>query len=108
MPAARQVIDASGKHVIPGVVDMEHHPAQPIKECMVSETRAAAGSLNYLLSYLADPQSALPRPPKELKGFARVWLEPGEATEVFVAVRPRDPDQERRDRPSLLDGEAQR
>ena len=40
--------------------------------------------------------------------WPRVWLGPGEATEVFVAVRPRDSDQERRDRPSLLDGEAHR
>ncbi len=28
--------------------------------------------------YVADPQSALPRPPKELKGFAKVDLNPGQ------------------------------
>jgi len=28
--------------------------------------------------YIADPISSLPRPPKELKGFAKVELEPGE------------------------------
>jgi conjugal transfer pilus assembly protein TraK len=43
-----------------------------------------------------------------IAAWPRVWLEPGEATEVFVAVRPRDPDQERRDRPSLLEGEVHR
>ena len=37
-----------------------------------------------------------------IAAWPRVWLEPGERTEVFVALRPRDPDQERRDRPSLL------
>jgi conjugal transfer pilus assembly protein TraK len=43
-----------------------------------------------------------------IAAWPRVWLAPGEATEVFVAVRPRDPDHERRDRPSLLDPEVQR
>jgi conjugal transfer pilus assembly protein TraK len=43
-----------------------------------------------------------------IAAWPRVWLEPGEATEVFVAVRPRAPDQEQRDRPSLLDGDAHR
>ena len=28
--------------------------------------------------YIADPVSSLPRPPKALKGFAKVSLEPGE------------------------------
>jgi dihydropyrimidinase/dihydroorotase len=44
VPTAKETIDASGKHVLPGVIDMEHHPAQPIKECMETETRAAAAS----------------------------------------------------------------
>ncbi len=34
--------------------------------------------------------------------WPRVWLAPGEDTELYVAVRPRDPERERRDRPSLI------
>ena len=36
--------------------------------------------------------------------WPRVWLAPGEETELYVAVRPREPERERRDRPSLLGG----
>ena len=34
--------------------------------------------------YVADSHSAVPRPPKELKGFAKVRLEPGETRRVSV------------------------
>jgi conjugal transfer pilus assembly protein TraK len=34
--------------------------------------------------------------------WPRVHLAPGEETEVYVAMRPHDPERERRDRPSLL------
>ena len=34
--------------------------------------------------YVADAHSAVPRPPKELKGFARVRLEPGETRRVTI------------------------
>jgi conjugal transfer pilus assembly protein TraK len=36
--------------------------------------------------------------------WPRVWLAPGEETELYVALRPREPERERRDRPSLLGG----
>ena len=36
--------------------------------------------------YLADPQAAVDRPPKELKGFQRVVLKPGEAQTVEFSV----------------------
>jgi beta-glucosidase len=39
--------------------------------------------------YVADPESSLPRPVKELKGFSRVWLEPGEAQTVRVELDAR-------------------
>ena len=44
MPEAKKTIDASGKYVLPGVVDIEHHPAQPIKENVITNTRAAVAS----------------------------------------------------------------
>ncbi len=43
-PEANRTIDADGKFVLPGVVDCEHHPSHPIKEAIVSETRAAAAA----------------------------------------------------------------
>jgi conjugal transfer pilus assembly protein TraK len=39
-----------------------------------------------------------------IAAWPRVWLAPGEETEIYVAVRPREPERERRDRPSLLGG----
>jgi beta-glucosidase len=38
--------------------------------------------------YIADDESALPRPPKELKGFQKVWLEPGASAEVKFKIGP--------------------
>lgn len=34
--------------------------------------------------YIADPHSSLPRPHKELKGFTKVTLKPGESKKVTV------------------------
>ncbi|MBT8055067.1 MAG: glycoside hydrolase [Xanthomonadales bacterium] len=36
--------------------------------------------------YVADPESSVPRPPKELRGFARVDLMPGETRRVSVSL----------------------
>lgn len=42
--SARQVIDASGKYILPGLVDPENHlgTQRPLKDSLTSETRAAA------------------------------------------------------------------
>jgi dihydroorotase-like cyclic amidohydrolase len=42
--SAPEVIDASGKHVLPGLVDPENHlgTQRPLKDSLTSETRAAA------------------------------------------------------------------
>ena len=40
--------------------------------------------------YVADLESSVPRPPRELKGFAAVHLAPGESTDVFLALEDRD------------------
>jgi beta-glucosidase len=37
---------------------------------------------------VAPPKSSVPRPPRELKGFAKVRLEPGESRRVEIALRP--------------------
>ena len=36
--------------------------------------------------YVADGHSAVPRPPKELKGFAKIDLEPGETQRVTISL----------------------
>jgi beta-glucosidase len=40
--------------------------------------------------YVADCEATLPRPPKELKGFVKVALEPGETRTVTFRLEPRD------------------
>jgi beta-glucosidase len=39
--------------------------------------------------YIADAHSSVPRPPKELKGFAKIELLPGETQRVTVALNRR-------------------
>jgi dihydroorotase-like cyclic amidohydrolase len=42
--SARQVIDAAGKYILPGLVDPENHLGthRPLKDSLSSETKAAA------------------------------------------------------------------
>ena len=40
--------------------------------------------------YVADLEASVPRPPRELKGFAAVHLAPGETAEITLALEERD------------------
>lgn len=40
--------------------------------------------------YISDPASSLVRPPKELKGFQKVELQPGETKKVVFTIKERD------------------
>jgi beta-glucosidase len=40
--------------------------------------------------YLSDPEARVPRPEKELKGFQRVFLNPGETQKVTLTLTERD------------------
>ena len=40
--------------------------------------------------YVSDLESSLPRPVKELKGFQKIYLLPGEEREVSFTLQPRD------------------
>ena len=54
----------------------------------MTNTGSRAGSETVQL-YIADDESALLRPAKELKGFEKIRLEPGEtATVTFVITAP--------------------
>jgi conjugal transfer pilus assembly protein TraK len=48
--------------------------------------------------------SAVKKTVAAVAAWPRVRLAPGEETELYVAVRAREPERERRDRPSLLGG----
>jgi beta-glucosidase len=39
--------------------------------------------------YVADPKSSVPRPPKKLKGFAKISLAPGESKQVTLPLDAR-------------------
>ena len=53
----------------------------------VVNTGDRAGSETVQL-YIRDLVSSVTRPVKELKGFKRVWLEPGERTTVALDILP--------------------
>jgi beta-glucosidase len=53
----------------------------------VTNTGARAGS-EVVQMYIRDRVSSVTRPVKELKGFAKVFLEPGEATSVSLEITP--------------------
>ncbi|MEJ5265624.1 MAG: glycoside hydrolase family 3 C-terminal domain-containing protein [Bacteroidales bacterium] len=55
----------------------------------VSNTGSRAGD-EVVQLYIAPPQSAVERPLKELKGFGRVSLKPGETKTVTIGLKERD------------------
>ena len=54
----------------------------------VTNTGKTAGK-EVVQLYVSDSKSSLPRPPKELKGFAKVVLAPGEAGRVAFSLDER-------------------
>jgi beta-glucosidase len=55
----------------------------------VTNTGKRAGA-EVVQLYVADPEASVPRPPKELKGFAKVFLQPGETRGVEMKLTTRD------------------
>ncbi|MBP3512406.1 MAG: glycoside hydrolase family 3 C-terminal domain-containing protein [Prevotella sp.] len=51
----------------------------------VTNTGRRAGA-EVVQLYVGDEKSSLPRPLKELKGFAKVYLEPGESRDVTITI----------------------
>ena len=56
--------------------------------CQVTNTGTRAGS-EVVQLYLSKPDSAVARPLRELKGFEKVYLEPGESAEVRFVLEAR-------------------
>ena len=51
----------------------------------VKNTGLRAGAETVQL-YIHDRKASVDRPVKELKGFSKVWLEPGESRDVTIAI----------------------
>ncbi len=79
-PEAKQTIDASGKYVLPGIIDPEHHPVPPLHENLFSETRAALSAGITTVGFMQvsrrlDPktkQEDLARTPDDVPLFGEV------------------------------------
>ena len=67
----------------------ERAPGTETVTFSVKNTGAAAGA-TVAQVYVAPKTTGVERPEKELKGFARVELRPGEAKSVTVELKPRD------------------
>ena len=60
--------------------------AEPITFTVtVTNTGKCAGA-EVVQLYISDLKSSLPRPKKELKGFSKVYLQPGESREVSITI----------------------
>ncbi len=73
---------------------------QPVTVTLTVTNRGPRAGKEVVQLYLADPQASLPRPPKELKGFVKVALEPGQSQTVTFTLDERalsfyDPAQKR-------------
>lgn len=53
----------------------------------VTNTGKTAGA-EVVQVYVSDPKSSLPRPEKELKGFDKVYLQPGETANAVITLTP--------------------
>jgi beta-glucosidase len=57
--------------------------------CAVTNTGERAGK-EVVQLYVGDPRASVARPPRELKGFAKVYLEPGATETVTFRLTARD------------------
>ena len=68
--------------------DQPHHARPAHRHLQVKNTGAVAGQ-EIVQLYVRDVESTAFRPDKELKGFAKVELEPGEETSVSIELTDR-------------------
>lgn len=79
-PKAKRTIDVTGKYVLPGLIDNEHHPnINPSDESILSETRAAVAAgittvgLEHASPVFAYPEDFIEFPkPEEVPTFMQV------------------------------------
>lgn len=61
----------------------------PVKVTLQVANTGSRKGAEVVQVYVSDKQASLPRPPKELKGFVKVELEPGESQVVTFDLNPR-------------------
>ena len=74
-----------------GELKVEKKEVNPFEKVLISAKIRNAGSVagtEVVQLYLRDVHASMTRPVKELQGFARVTLEPGEEKEVCFTVSP--------------------
>ena len=59
-------------------------------QCTIGEHRRPRPGMRWIQVYVADPAAAVARPPRELKAFAKIGLEPGVEREVTFTLTARD------------------
>jgi beta-glucosidase len=64
-------------------------PGAPITVSVPVVNTGARGGSEVVQAYVAPESTRLARPPKELKAFAKVWLEPGETKTVDLVLDAR-------------------
>jgi beta-glucosidase len=62
---------------------------QPVEVSVTITNTGKVAGKEIVQLYVADPKSSLPRPPKELKGFVKVELQPGESQLVTFVLDQR-------------------
>jgi beta-glucosidase len=61
-------------------------PGEPLNVSVIVKNTGLMAGKEVIQLYVADPIASLPRPPKELKGFAKLELEPGQSQEVSFSL----------------------
>lgn len=65
-------------------------PGGEVKVSVTVTNKGRRAGKEIVQLYVADVESSMPRPPKELKGFAKVDLKPGESREISFTLKRRD------------------
>jgi beta-glucosidase len=71
-----------------GTLEIERDGDDVVAFIDVTNTGDVAGK-EVVQLYVTDVESSVPRPPKELKGFEKIALEPGQTTNVRFTLGPR-------------------
>ena len=62
---------------------------QPLRVSVVVQNTGQVAGAEVVQLYVGDPVASLPRPPKELKAFQKVALDPGESATVSFELDER-------------------
>jgi len=62
---------------------------EPVAVSLTIRNTGPVAGAEVVQLYVADPEASLPRPPKELKAFAKVELQPGESQTLTFELDPR-------------------